>query len=265
MSTEPVLDVGSLDADTRSALKRHILRLADSKRLLGIRYSDWNLGAPTIETGIAMSSMTQDEWGHARLLYSMLKELDVDPDAIEHERPAEDYRNLSSLDSEFPDWAATVAAIVIADGALRTAIGAFAEGTFEPAQSRCTKMISEEAFHTSLGDAWYRRLAASSDEARALLRAATDRFLPEALAWLGADDAPTALLVEAGVTEPGAKLVPLFQDAVRDMLALGGVDVDTVQPASVDWDEKRGRGPGHPDDDTVERARGDRNRALLVE
>lgn len=265
MSPDTLLDLASLDADTRSALERHILRLADSKRLLGIRYSDWNLGAPTIETGIAMSSMTQDEWGHARLLYSMLKELDVDPVAIEHERPVDDYRNLSSLDREFPDWAATVAAIVIADGALRTAIGAFARGTFEPAQSRCTKMISEEEFHTSLGAAWYRRLAASSDEARALLRAATDRFLPEALAWLGADDAPTALLVEAGVTEAGSDLVPLFQDAVRDVLALGGVDVDTVQPASADWDERRGRGPGHPDDDTVERARGDRNRALLVE
>ena len=72
-----VLNVASLDAPTRAALERHILRLADSKRLMGIRYSDWTLGAPSVETGIAMSSMTQDEWGHARLLYSMLKELDL--------------------------------------------------------------------------------------------------------------------------------------------------------------------------------------------
>ena len=65
------ISVDALGADDRAALKRLILGLADSKRLMGIRYSDWVLGAPSVETGIATSSMTQDEWGHARLLYAM--------------------------------------------------------------------------------------------------------------------------------------------------------------------------------------------------
>jgi hypothetical protein len=47
------------------ALRDLILTLADSKRLLGLRYSDCMLGAPTLEAGIAASSMAQDEWGHA--------------------------------------------------------------------------------------------------------------------------------------------------------------------------------------------------------
>lgn len=265
MSTATVLDLKTLDADTRAALERHILRLADSKRLLGIRYSDWNLGAPTVETGIAMSSMTQDEWGHARLLYAMLKELDIDPVEVEHERPAEKYANIGSVDEEFPDWAATVAAMVIVDGALYTAVAAFARGNLESARNRCAKMISEEDFHTSLGAAWYRRLASSSDEAKRLLREATDRFLPDALAWLGADDEPAKTLVDAGVTESGADQVATFRDHVRDVLAAGGVDVDAVEPATAEWDVERGRGPGHPEKDTIERARGDRNRALFVE
>lgn len=264
MSTRTVLDVASLDAPTRAALQRHILRLADSKRLLGIRYSDWNLGAPTVETGIALASMTQDEWGHARLLYAMLKEFDVDPVALEHERPAEAYQNIASVDAPFADWAAAVAAMVIVDGALTTAVAAFSRGTFEPAQSRCAKMLSEEEFHISMGAAWYRRLAASSDQARALLRAATDLYLPDALAWVGADDEAARVLAAAGVTEPADRQVSAFRDAVRDVLAVGGVDVDTVRPAT-GWDAERGRGPGHPDADTVERARGDRNRALFVE
>jgi ring-1,2-phenylacetyl-CoA epoxidase subunit PaaC len=259
-----LLNLAGLDAAGRAALQRHILRLADSKRLMGIRYSDWNLGAPTVETGIAMSSMTQDEWGHARLLYSMLKELDVDPMEIEHDRPAEHYANIRSVDEAYPDWAATVAAIVIVDGALSTAIAAFSRGSFEPAQSRCAKMVLEEEFHVSMGAAWYRRLAASSDEAKALLRQATDRFLPDALAWLGTEDEASRLMLDAGVTDSGLDLVAAFKDAVRAVLASGGVDVDAVQPAE-GWDAARGRGPGRPDEDTVERARGDRNRALLVE
>ncbi len=80
------LDVGGLDDTGRAALRRLVTTLADSKRLMGIRYSDWLLGAPSIETGIATSSMAQDEWGHARLLYSMLKELDVDPVGVERDR-----------------------------------------------------------------------------------------------------------------------------------------------------------------------------------
>ena len=62
-----LLEIRDLDGTGISALRRLILTLADSKRMMGIRYSDWLLGAPSIEAGIAVSSMAQDEWGHARL------------------------------------------------------------------------------------------------------------------------------------------------------------------------------------------------------
>jgi ring-1,2-phenylacetyl-CoA epoxidase subunit PaaC len=261
--TEP-LKADALDDHARSALTRLILTLADSKRLMGIRYSDWVLGSPSVETGVATSSMTQDEWGHARLLYSMLKVLGLDPAVVEHERPAEEYASIGCLDEPFPDWAAAVAGIVIVDGAISVALRAFSRGRYEPAGTRVPKMLAEERFHASLGDAWYRRLAASSEEARTLLRSATDAMLPVVLAWLGADDERAQRLVEAGITEAGADQVAAFRDAVRDVLASGGVDVDAAEPAS-EWDSARGRGPGHPDDDSMQRARGDMNRALLVE
>ena len=80
------LRADDLGPEVRAALRRQVLTLADSKRILGLRYSDWLLGAPSIETGIAASSMAQDEWGHARLLYSMLKDFGEDPTTTEHER-----------------------------------------------------------------------------------------------------------------------------------------------------------------------------------
>lgn len=259
------LQVDALDDATRSALRRFVLSLADSKRLMGIRYSDWLLGAPSIETGIAASSMCQDEWGHARLLYAMLKDLGEDPVAVEHERPDEAYASLDPLDTPFADWAAVVAGMVLVDGAISVALESFCTGSFEPACTRVPKMISEEAFHRSLGVAWYRRLAGSpSEEARTRLRAATESFLPPVLAWLGAADAPAEALVAAGVVADGATLTAAFRDSIRDLVALSGVDVDAAAPAR-GWDEVRGRGPGHPDADAAERARGDRNRMLFVE
>jgi phenylacetate-CoA oxygenase PaaI subunit len=265
MSGGAPLDPSTLDAQGRAALRRLILTLADSKRLMGIRYSDWLLGAPSIETGIAASSMAQDEWGHARLLYAMLKDLDEDPRAVERDRPAEAYASLDPLDAPFPDWAAVVAGMTVVDRALSVALDAFSRGRFEPAVTRVPKMCAEEEFHSSLAFAWYRRLASSpSEEAHRLLRAATDAMLPPTLAWLGADDETARALVEHGVTRCGAELVAAFRDVVRDVLASSGVDVDDVAPTTA-WDPARARGPGHPDEDAVERARGDRNRALFVE
>ena len=52
------INVDALSDGGRAALERLILSLADSKRLMGIRYSDWILGSPSVETGIATSSMT---------------------------------------------------------------------------------------------------------------------------------------------------------------------------------------------------------------
>src|SRR5688500_4536109 len=75
-----------------------ILVLADTKRLLGMRYAEWILGAPALEAGIACASMAQDEWGHGRLLYALLKEFGADVDGLEHGRQAPQYRNLELLD-----------------------------------------------------------------------------------------------------------------------------------------------------------------------
>jgi 1,2-phenylacetyl-CoA epoxidase catalytic subunit len=154
--------------------------------------------------------------------------------------------------------------MVIADGALSVALRAFSEGTFGPARLRVPKMLAEERFHVSFGVAWYRRLAAASYEARSLFRTATNRQLPATPAWLGAEDEASCALVELGVMPPAVSLTTAFKASVHDVLADGDTDVDAVEPAS-DWDCARGRAPGQPDTDSVDRARGTKNRALFVE
>ena len=79
----------ALPEPVREALAATLLSLADNKRVLGMRYGEWILGAPTLEAGIACSAMAQDEWGHARILYATLKEFEFEPNVLEHERPAD--------------------------------------------------------------------------------------------------------------------------------------------------------------------------------
>lgn len=265
MSAPDTLAAADLSAELAGRLRRGLLSLADSKRLMGIRYSDWLLGAPSIEAGIAASSMCQDEWGHARLLYSLLKDLGVDPGQVEHDRPAGEYASVDPLDRPFSDWAGVVVAMVVLDGAISAVLAGVAVGRYAPARSRIPKMLAEEEFHADLGAAWFRRLAGGSDEARARLVAACNAALPRTLAWLAPADAAHAELAQAGIFEDGALTRARFDAAVGPLLALVDVDVAAAEADRSDWDEARGRGPGHPDEESVGRARGDLNRALLVE
>jgi phenylacetate-CoA oxygenase PaaI subunit len=261
----PVESATDLDAPVRSALRRHVLTLADSKRLLGIRYSDWVLGAPSIETDIATSAMAQDEWGHARLLYAMLKDFGEDPTEVEHDREASAYASVDPLDGALEDWASVVAAMVVVDGALAAALEGFAASRYEPARSRVPKMVGEEDFHRDLGHAWFRRLADGSDEARDRLIAATRAMAPRTLAWLTPRDGAFDRLIEAGLVEDRDALVGRLRARCDGITDLVGVALADVEAEREGWDEVRGRGPGHPDEEAVERARGDRNRALFVE
>ena len=57
-----------------------------------------------------MSSLAQDEIGHAQALYALLADLtDIDPDALAYDRAPEDYRHCRLLDHGRGDWAMTIA------------------------------------------------------------------------------------------------------------------------------------------------------------
>lgn len=257
------LQAADLDDALRADLRRLLVTLADTKRMLGIRYSDWLLGAPSIETGIAAAGMTQDEWGHARLLYALLKDFGEDPTPLEHDRDPGEWTSCDPLDAPATDWAEVVAQMLVVDGALTLVLEGLREGRYEPAAGRTAKMIAEEGFHGEMAAAWLRRLAGGSAEARQRIADSVSAMLPRTLAWMAPDDAPARRLAEAGIVPSSATLLARFAARHGELLARAGVEIP--DPVRSEWDERRGRGPGHPGLEAVERARGDRNRALFVE
>ena len=262
----------------RGALRSLILSLADSKRVLGLRYSDRMLGAPTLEAGIAASSMAQDEWGHARLTYALLGDFGDDPKALEHERPAAEYRSHPALDTGFESWADFIACILLVDTALAVQYGALAESRYVPAHNRVQKMLDEERFHFQYAAGWVRRIAAVP-ELRDELSASLARYLAPALQWLGDDTgAASKRLVDEGLVSVGpsalrgrflARVVPVLADAgLADGLGLtrDGGEWTISEPLSwAGWDEATRRTGGSLDEETASRARGDKNRALLMD
>src|SRR5688500_912014 len=168
-----------------------ILVLADSKRMLGTRYAEWILGAPELETGIACASMAQDEWGHARLLYALLKDFDEDIDRLEHGREPHEYASIELLDRSPASWAEFVAINALVDTALTVQLRALTESSYTPLRQRVGKLIDEERFHEAHGVAWSRRLASTPD-GRSAFSAAVQQVLPRVVRWFGLPGANAA-------------------------------------------------------------------------
>lgn len=250
-----------------SAVHDLILVLADSKRLLGMRYAEWILGAPELETGIACASMAQDEWGHGRLLYALLKEV-TDVDRLEHGREPHDYRNIEVLDHAPADWFDVVAINALVDQALTVQLEALTDSSYAPLKQRVAKLIEEERFHSAHGVAWLKRLAAAGDESRDRIRNAVTKTLAVTARWFGPDSDDARALVETGVAaEAGSALRQRYLERVRPLLQLLGVDGATcANPDFAGFDAAARRTAGSfPDAATITRIRGDKNRMFLMD
>jgi ring-1,2-phenylacetyl-CoA epoxidase subunit PaaC len=247
-----------------------ILVLADSKRLLGYRYAEWMLGAPELETGIALSSMAQDEWGHARLLYALLKDSE-DVDALEHGREPGEYRNIEVLDAPSASWSDAVALMVLVDGALSVQFEALRSSSHDPLRQRVDKLLDEERFHAAHGAAWFRRMAGGTEASAGALRDSVEGMMEPVLRWFGPDDGRAAALVKDGVVDAApSSLRQRFLAEVRPLLTaigLGDRYESGPEPSFDGFDEARRRpsGAGGPDAGTIQRIRGDRNRAFLMD
>lgn len=271
-SSESVSEAASsppLDEALRADVRSLILCLADSKRLLGMRYAEWILGAPELEAGIACASMAQDEWGHARLLYALLKDFGADVERIEHGREPGEYCSLAALDRAPATWPEFAALNALADTALSVQLEALTSSSYAPLRQRVQKLLAEEHFHCAHGAAWLRRLAAGSVASRAAGGEAVRALLPVLLQWFGPESARANALNRAGVVNalPGD-----LRDRLLRRIApwLAGM----VEPARLEglafsfegFDESARRPQGTaPDAATIAHIRGDRNRAFLMD
>ena len=68
----------ALDLGVRAALAEFLLSMADDEFVIGFSDSEWTGIAPILEEDVAMSSLAQDELGHARAFYELLAGLLAD-------------------------------------------------------------------------------------------------------------------------------------------------------------------------------------------
>ncbi len=157
---------------TRNGLALLLLAMADDELVLGFGDSEWTGIAPLLEEDVAMSSLAQDELGHAQALYRLLAEVvddGRDADAIAYDRPPEGYYHARLLDHPRGDWATAIARRYLYDTADAVRLEALAASSFEPLRDLVGKIRREERYHLMHADAWLERLARGGEPRDRLL------------------------------------------------------------------------------------------------
>ena len=186
---------------------QRLLQIADDELILGWRDSEWTGIAPFLEEDVALSSIAQNEIGHARALYELAaRDLDTTADELAFGRAPEEYRCAPFVELRLMDWADTIARRILYEAADTIRLEVLKADPDPELAGLAAKMDREEVYHRLHAEMWADRLR---DEPRfrtainglwgqalgvldAELAAVLAERVPEQLGWTPATAAPEA-------------------------------------------------------------------------
>ena len=162
-------------------LEELLRSMADDEFVIGFSDSEWTGIAPLLEEDIAMSSLAQDELGHAQALYQLLTTVTggADADSLAYDREPAEYRHARLLDHGRGDWAMTIARRYLYETADSVRLAALTSGSWPPLAELVGKLVREERYHLMHVGLWLERLATTNGEPRDRLIAALGTLGPD--------------------------------------------------------------------------------------
>jgi ring-1,2-phenylacetyl-CoA epoxidase subunit PaaC len=215
---------------TPPAARSLALALADDELVLGYRESEWTGVAPLLEEDVALSSIAQDEIGHARALYVLCASLDhADVDAaradeVAFDRAPEGFRHARLCERPRGDWGEEIARRALYELADAVRLEALHDTSWTALGQLLQKVSREEVYHLEHARAWLDRL--STDEAgRVRLQAGIDALWADALGLFEPFEDEEALLAARILPVPSGILCTTFEAVALEELASRGLTV----------------------------------------
>ncbi|MGH2348209.1 MAG: 1,2-phenylacetyl-CoA epoxidase subunit PaaC [bacterium] len=170
------------DAKLQQALSTYLLAIADDELIIGHRHSEWTGFAPDIESDVALSSIAQEEIGHAKLFYEHVADLrGGSVEALAYGRAAGEFRNAVLTERPNGDWGYSIVRLFLYDRADALRLASLAGGNAKTLAELSTALRREEKYHLAYGEQWLRHLAGASPDARGRVQDALDGVWPEAV------------------------------------------------------------------------------------
>ena len=164
-------------------VREYLLAFADDEHLMGQQHTEWIGVAPFLEEDLAFSSIGQDEFGHAALLYELVLDLegteatDTTLDTLAFGRPSGDYRCCHLAEYTTRDWAEALVRHWIYDTVEEMRWQLVAGSSLPALAAVARKALPEEAYHRRHADALLDTLL-DSPEARDRILGALDAVGP---------------------------------------------------------------------------------------
>ena len=153
-----------------------VLALADDELCVGQNLAWWIAVGPFLEEDLALTSISQDELGHARALYGLLSD---DIDELAYGRQPHEYRSAHLTELPCRDWGETLVRHFLYDTAESIRWAALADSSWEALGAVARRALAEERSHLRHASGLLSRLLRTESGCSQLLPL-FDRFVPMA-------------------------------------------------------------------------------------
>lgn len=226
----------------KEALLNYCIALGDDSLTLGHRLSEWCRNGPFLEEDLALTNVSLDFIGRARMLYSYAAELEGQgrgEDDIAYLRDCREYRNF--LINELPngDFAFTMARQLMIDA---FDVG-FYEGLTQSADEMlaaiAAKAIKESRYHLRRSEDWIKRLGDGTNESHERTQNAFNQLWGYAAEMfeMATDEQQ---LVDAGIAVDRSALKADWTSTMHSVLKQATLDIPVE-----DWAVGGGREGNH--------------------
>ncbi|MFO0461842.1 MAG: 1,2-phenylacetyl-CoA epoxidase subunit PaaC [Burkholderiales bacterium] len=204
----------------------YLLRLADDALVLGQRLAEWCGHGPLLEEDIALTNVSLDLIGQARLLLSHAGRLEGrgrDEDALAYFRDEREFRNctlveLPNGEAAHDDYATTIVRNLLASALAVPRYEALSTSADTELAQIAAKSVKEARSHLRHAADWTVRFGDGTDESKRRAQAALDRLWPYTNEWW-VTDAVEREAAKAGIGPTLAELKPAWDATVDAVLA----------------------------------------------
>ena len=218
----------------------YLLHLADNALVLGQRNAEWCGHGPVLEEDIAMSNVSLDLIGQARLLYQQAAALTgngCSEDRLAYFRETHEFRNytlvelphhgpLSSYAKASLDYATTIVRNFLYSALMALLWEALEKSADAGLAAIAAKSLKEVRYHLRHSRDWLVRLGDGTDESHARVQASLDHLFPYTQEFWAHSPAEAAA-IEAGIGVDVASLRADWDNIVDAALA----EATLVRPA----------------------------------
>ena len=210
----------------------YVLHLADNALILGQRNAEWSGHGPILEEDIAMSNITLDLIGQARLLYQLaarLKGGDVTEDKLAYFREAHEFRNYTLLElphhaalvgyaKERLDFGTTIVRNFLYSALMVLVWDALKNSADKDLAAIAEKSVKEVRYHLQHSRDWLVKLGDGTEESHQRAQASLNHLYPYTQEFW-TDSATEKAALQTGVGVDLAALRPTWDQIIDEALA----------------------------------------------